>query len=48
LDLQHEGGKRDGNGDGDEDAAVDDDGDDVLTSNDPCRRKHDARCKFPI
>ena len=48
LELQQERCKRDGNGDGDEDAAVDDDGDDALASNDPCSSKDDALCKFPL
>ena len=38
----------DGNGDGDRDAAVDDEGDDVLSSNDPCSSKDDALSKFPL
>jgi hypothetical protein len=38
----------DGNGDGDGDAAVYDELDDALSSNDPCSNKDDAIYKFPL
>ena len=47
LELQQEGSERDGNGDGDEDAAVDDVEDDALASNDPCSSEDDALLQVP-
>jgi hypothetical protein len=38
----------DGNGDGDEDKALDDGGDDALSSNDVCSSKDNVLYKFPL
>ena len=48
MELQQDGSKWDGNGDGDGDAAVDGDGDDALASDDMCSSKDGALCKFPL
>jgi hypothetical protein len=47
LELQKDGSEQDGNGEGDEDAAVDDDGGHALAFKDPSSIDDDALLQVP-